>query len=323
MNSDVENLALVLNYYHLRVGNGVYKIVCPFHSDVMPSLLINMEKGNWYCFGCGLFGGALEFVIKMEKKFNNSNELKSLILFHKIINNTKSKSNIKFISSHSAKTVDWRESLDIAEDYFYCLPEVDWEDYRLSDEQKIARAYLTNRGFSTKTLNAINCKFNYNKNYKLILPMMDNGEFKGWVCRTTAPEIEKKRKYLYNKGFSRSSTLVGEYGPKATGKNYVFLVEGFLDRLKLVQYGFFNSVAILGWKLSANQIQKLKNAKVDYIINCLDNDEAGKKGYEYAKNFFINYRISYPKKIKDIGDTDKRLFLQMLEKTKKKYKIKL
>ena len=49
--------------------------------------------------------------------------------------------------------------------------------------------------------------------------MIDNGKFKGWVCRTTDKDIEKKRKYLYNKGFRRAETLVGSYGLKP----YVFM----------------------------------------------------------------------------------------------------
>lgn len=68
--------------------------------------------------------------------------------------------------------------------------------------------------------------------------MLDNGRFKGWVCRTNIPEVEQKRKYLYNKGFRRKVSLVGDYGDNEV----LFVVEGFMDRLKFIQFGVDNVV---------------------------------------------------------------------------------
>ena len=105
---------------------------------------------------------------------------------------------------------------------------------------------------------------------------LDNKKFKGWVCRTTDKQVEAKRKYLYNKGFSRANTLCGDYG----NKEYVIVVEGFMDRLRFIEVGIEpdNVVAILGWKMSDEQQKKLKDKGIKYIISALDNDTAGKKG---------------------------------------------
>ena len=67
-------LALILNYYNYEIESDNFKIVCPFHKDVNPSLIINLEEGKWYCFGCGRSGNALDFVRFMEKKYHNKND---------------------------------------------------------------------------------------------------------------------------------------------------------------------------------------------------------------------------------------------------------
>ena len=174
---------------------------------------------------------------------------------------------------------------------------------------------MMNRGFDLSTLNKCRAKITYNKSYPIIFPMLDNGKFKGWVCRTTDKEIEKKRKYLYNEGFKRARTLVGDYGHK----DYVIVVEGYMDRLKFIQYGEENVVAILGWKMSAEQIEKLKKRNITKVISALDNDECGRKGTEYLKKFFEVTRFTYLKSIKDPGDMDEKSFKKMFERTMKKF----
>ena len=63
-NKSGEALAKVLWYYNLipDVASLSQKIVCPFHDDVNPSMIVNFEDGSWFCFGCGLTGDAKKFV---------------------------------------------------------------------------------------------------------------------------------------------------------------------------------------------------------------------------------------------------------------------
>jgi DNA primase (bacterial type) len=147
--------------------------------------------------------------------------------------------------------------------------------------------------------------------------MLDNGKFKGWVCRTTSKKIEIKRKYLYSQGFSRATTLVGNYGKK----DFVVITEGFMDRLKFLQFGYDNVVAILGWKMSIEQIKKLKNKGIKNIISALDNDVCGKKGTKFISEHFNVISFCYSDELKDAGDIkNKKQFKKMFNKTKKVYK---
>lgn len=306
-----DELAKVLWYYNLipDVSVNVQKIVCPFHEDVNPSMIVNFDEGSWFCFGCNLSGDALRFVKLMEAKYNGLNELQSCKKFVEILKSRKcSAIHVEPSSMRNAPTD--RDLYNEAYDYYHGLRKVNWIT---SDDEEVveAKRYMKRRGFNPQTLNKCSAKITYSKNYSIIFPMLDNGKFRGWVCRTTLKSVEARRKYLYNKGFSRATTLVGNYG----SKDYVIVVEGYMDRLKFVQYGVENVVAILGWKMSADQIRKLKQKGVTKVISALDNDKCGRKGTEFLKGHFEVTRFAYLKGVKDPGEMTEETFNKMFRRT--------
>lgn len=313
-----EELAKVLWYYNLipRTDTLSQKIICPFHEDVNPSMIVNLEDGSFFCFGCGATGDAIKFTKLMENEHNGLNDLQARIKFTKILKSDKC-SSIKLDKAHVKNKPRQRDLYNVAYDYYYGLKKVNWSQSG-DPEIDLIKQYMFDRGFSALALNKTRAKVTYNKNYGLIFPMLDNGKFKGWVCRTTIKEIEKKRKYLYNEGFSRATTLVGNYGKL----DYVFVVEGYMDRLKFLQFGEDNVVAILGWKMSQQQIDKLKAKGITKVISALDNDDCGKKGTEYLKQHFDVTKFSYLKGVKDPGDMDEKNFNKMLKRTMHNFKTK-
>lgn len=314
-------LAKVLWYYNLipSIDYSEQKIVCPLHNDINPSMKVDLLENRFYCFGCGKSGDARILVEQLENKLNGYNSLKS---YRKYLDILKSKkcSNIKISNERTRAPNRPNKELYIeAYDYYNCLSKVDWCNDSDTVEIDEVKDYMLYRGFKPNTLQLANAKVTYNSQYLLIFPMLDNGVFKGFVCRTTDSEVESKRKYLYNTGFSRSTTLVGNYGDL----DYVFVVEGFMDRLKFIQYGINNVVAILGWKMTAEQEKKLKDSGIKTIISALDNDECGKKGTKYLKTCFSNVvRFQYLKNIKDPGEMSQEVFNKCYNKTMHKLQIK-
>lgn len=306
-----EALAKVLWYYGLipSLNTAEQKIVCPFHRDVNPSMIINLESGSWFCFGCNLSGDSIRFVILMEHKLSGLSELQALKKYFRILCSNKVQAvNIQRFSKASKKPS--RQAYIESYDYYHCLSKIDWKACEDPDIKECKR-YMIKRGFTPDVLTKVKAKYTYNNQYPLIFPMLDNGKFKGWVCRTTTKAIEEKRKYLYNEGFSRANTLVGNYG----SKDYVIVVEGYMDRLKFLQFGEDNVVAILGWKMSDNQIAKLKSKGIQKVISALDNDKCGIKGTNYLKQHFDVLRFSYLKNIKDPGEMNLDTFKKMINKT--------
>lgn len=324
-NNDSTAMAKVLWYYNL-VHNGYMlkqKIVCPFHeNDVNPSLLVDVPNGRWFCFGCQLNGGPIKFVELMEGKYHGANTLQAYHKYLKILKSRKCSSIRIDIKAVKKAQKPKKQFYDEAYDYYHGLRSVDW---CADEEPEVLQAltYMEQRGYSQGTLNAIKAKVTYSSDaYSLIFPMMDNGKFRGWVSRTMRKDIEAKRKYLYNEGFSRATTLVGDYGRK----DYVIVVEGYMDRLRFVEFGLSDSVvAILGWKMSAQQEEKLRKAGIKHIISCLDNDECGRKGTMYLKSVFGPQNVvrwCYLKGIKDPGEMDHGQFDRMYNRTMAVYKEK-
>lgn len=297
-------LAKVLHYYNYPSDED--KIICPFHQDVMPSMQVNYSTGSCFCYGCQRSYDTLSFVKQFE---NEDDDLKACMKLAHIMR-TKKVSKIKAKQS-TVKRSDNKQMLTEAEDYYYNLKTINW-----NDEHSEELNYMLKRGFKRSTLNRCKAKYTYNKSYPLVFPMFDNGEFKGWVCRTTLKTIEKRRKYLYNEGFSRATTLCGTY---SKGK-LVVICEGYMDMLKLKQFGLKNVVAILGWKITAEQIAKLKQMGITHVISALDNDECGKKGTSYLKNFFTVTQFQYPANVKDSGEMSQSQFNIAFNKTKAKLK---
>lgn len=314
-------LAKVLWYYNLipSVNEAVQKIVCPFHNDVNPSMITDLQTGRWYCFGCGKNGDARKFVSEMEWKYHQLNDLESVVKYRKILK-SKKVSDIRLSKSVKNHKKSSKKTLYLeAYDYYHCLSKIDWQTTSEISEVSETRQYMEDRGYSPDTLNKVKAKVTYNSQYQLIFPMLDNGKFKGWVCRTTDKEVEAKRKYLYSEGFSRSTTLCGDYG----SKEYVIVVEGFMDRLRFIEVGIEpdNVVAILGWKMSDEQQNKLKSKGIKYIISALDNDEAGRKGTKYLKTTdFKVIRFQYIKGIKDPGEMTEEQFKKCYRRTMNKYR---
>lgn len=301
-----DELAKVLDFYDLLEPEASYKIICPFHDEIYPSMLVDLEKGKYFCFGCYSVGNAYDFVKQANK---NLDDLSSIRLYFQILNNSKKKGFISANRNVKPKTTYSDKQLFIeAKDYYFNLKTVDWTNLNSKE-----RLYFERRNITAEMLNFCKAKPTYNESYPVIFPIFDSGNFKGWVCRAINKSIEKKRKYLYNKGFRRKETLLGDYSGKT-----VVLTEGYFDWLKLKSFGVKNVAAILGWKISPQQIVKLKEKGVENIISALDNDKAGKRGSQYLQQFFNVTEFSYPENVKDPGELTKEQFLKAKERTNKR-----
>lgn len=295
----------VLKHFDMFEPLSSYKVVCPFHGDKNPSMLINLDEANFYCFGCGAHGGAYELIKQFYPSYN---QFEIVRCARRIAGHKEQKQERKIIQVKEKKL-----NMAAVRDYYYNLPEVNW--YKVDDPVK---EYMKKRGFKMSTLNSAGARINATDQYKIIFPILDNGVFRGYVGRTTDKEIEQQRKYIYNTGFRRSKTLAGVYSGSS-----VLVVEGFLDMLKARQNGVKSVVAVLGWKMSEQQRKKLLHRGIRNVICGLDNDAAGEKGYAYLKtlNEFKIIRLHYPEGIKDFGDVDKKVFNAAIRKQLTKYNL--
>jgi DNA primase len=295
------DLEKVLRFYDINISSTKEKILCPFHADKNASLLIDVEGNWWKCFGCEKHGDAFKFHEEYQRKLGSVNGLRILKMYNAIIvgSNTRTDEKLVRVIEEKKDNKYFLQKLTEAKDYYYGLSKVKW-----TEEDSEVSEYMKWRGFDLEMLNTMKAKYSYNMSYPIMFPLLDNKKFKGYVGRTTDLEVaEGGRKYLYNKGFRRRYTLAGDYNSST-----VMIVEGYMDMMKAKQLGIKNVVAILGWKITKMQVEKLKDMGVKVVISALDNDKCGRDGTRELKQHFKVIRFPYPMNVHDMGDMTVKKF---------------
>ena len=253
-----------------------FSTFCPFHSDTSPSCSINVEKGMWICFaGCGQ-GSLFSFISKL---------LGVSLL------------DVKNLAIVESLTID----LDFDEIVEPVITELD--EIQLSPDlilDKYAK-WVYDRGFTKETLLDWSCATN--RYHDLVIPVYDiSSRLVGTVTR----QLNRFPKYLYSKGFKKSQVLFG--ANRISKTKFVCVTEGTLDAMWLNQNGY-SAVALLGMSLSKKQQEILASLPVEEVVLCLDSDEAGLKGKDWALRVMQDYvfttYVELPKGYKDVQELDK------------------
>ena len=58
---------IIGNYTALKKTGRNFKALCPFHHEKTPSFVVNPDKQIFHCFGCGVGGNALGFLMRQER----------------------------------------------------------------------------------------------------------------------------------------------------------------------------------------------------------------------------------------------------------------
>jgi DNA primase len=265
------------------------KICCPFHADDTPSMLLDYANDRYYCFGCGVTGNAIEYVHGMEKS-----NLTALTKYAKITKGKAEQRHSTYV--HRTQSID---NLLVAKDFFTGLSCVNWYSVDRDNEQEQALQYLIARGVDIHKVAKHDIKVTYSVRYPIVIPLCDNGVFCGYVQRTF--DKDSKRKYLYNKGFSRATSLIGQYGARDTA----FVCEGIFDLIALSQAGYAAcSVALMGCNPTREQISKLQQSGVTKVVSCLDADEAGERGAKELEKHFRVKRLVLPDGVNDVAELE-------------------
>src|SRR5215469_6203320 len=53
-------------HVRLRRAGRNFVGLCPFHNEKTPSFTVNLERGFFHCFGCGVGGTVFDFLMKIE-----------------------------------------------------------------------------------------------------------------------------------------------------------------------------------------------------------------------------------------------------------------
>lgn len=289
-------------YVRLTKRGSNYVGLCPFHNEKTPSFSVNTERQCFHCFGCGVGGNSISFVMKYEN-----------LTFTEAVRQLADKAGMNLPEENY--NPEYRKRADLKTRLFDIYKEAaKFYYFQLrSDYGNFPMEYLKNRGLSDETINAfglgysiksVNALYNYlkSKDYsdelmikaelvtfkegrgifdmfwnRVIFPIMDQNNkviaFGGRVMGDGEPKYLNSRETDI---FNKRRNLYGLNFAKHSRQGYMLLCEGYMDVIALHQAGFTNAVASLGTSLTEEQA-RLISRYVKEVIITYDSDGAGVK----------------------------------------------
>ena len=302
---------IIAAYTPLKRTGKNFKANCPFHNEKTPSFIVNPDKQIFHCFGCGVGGNVIAFVMKQEHW-----EFPEAVRF------LAQKVNVVIAETGRTDQTarnERQQILDVlqsAVDYFHRQLL-----FEKNEETRQAREYLKARGVSLQTaqqfklgfaLNDWDALLKYLKEKNVSLALMEKAgliiarekaqgfydRFRGRImfpvsdttgqCRAfggrcledeaggedknTAKYINSPETPVYTKG----QHLYGLHEAKQAivQQDEAVIVEGYMDCIMAHQEGVTNVIASLGTALTVEQIRLLRRFTKN-VVMLFDMDTAG------------------------------------------------
>lgn len=327
---------VVSDYVRLKRSGRNYFGLCPFHSEKSPSFSVAPDKQIFHCFGCGVGGNVINFVMQYEK-----------LEFIEAVKLLADRAGMTLVFEGGGSKSAPQKSDDLSN--YYALHERVTSLYEKalwqSKEAEPALEYLRTRGIKDETLKQFRVGYAPDKwdfvtlqvmklglpkdvlNRSGLLLTKDNGGFfdrfrkrimfpilgvQGRVIGfggRVLPGDDQTAKYMnspetpiYHKG----NVLYGLNLAKdeIRKSQTVILVEGYMDLIRLNQSGFRNVTAGSGTALT-EQHGKILSRFAETVFLCYDSDEAGIKATDRAGKILLdagmNVRVI---ELKDGADPD-------------------
>lgn len=289
---------IVSDYLPLKKSGANYVGLCPFHNEKTPSFTVSEEKQFFHCFGCGVGGDAVTFIMKKENlefpeaikflgdKFGIVVEESMPVDQDKV----KERDRLYEINREAARFFHSNLMKDQnALNYLYKrhINDITIKRFGLGyalDSWNSLYNHLASKGYLNKEIEELGLigKRSDNNGYydkfrnRIIFPIIDTRSrvigFGGRVLDHTMPKyLNSKETPIFNKGnHLYSLNLLNKF----SNRKRILLVEGYMDVIALFKNEINYGVASLGTALTARQAKLLKRYGENVYI-CFDSDLAG------------------------------------------------
>lgn len=253
-------LESVLRHYHVelrRSGKDQYRGCCPIHhGDGCDAFHVNLARNVFHCFACGAGGTVLDFVAAMEgcTLLDAAQRLQSMMC----------------TSAPSTLTPNGKELVTerrkVSSPLNFKLTGID-----------CAHPYLAGRGITEKTAAEFGVGFYAGPGLmhgRLVIPIHNaDGELIAYCGRTVD---QTQPRYRLPPAFAKSEVLFNMHRASAGRNDFVAVVEGFFDCMKVHQAGIRSVVGLMGSALYEPQRHALLK-RFRQVILLLDGDSTGRK----------------------------------------------
>lgn len=293
---------VVGQYVKLKRSGSSYVGLCPFHNEKTPSFHVNQDGQYFHCFGCGVGGDVIGFMMKYGN-YSYPDALKVLAerinyilpegeMSADIVKKRELKQNLYEIHKIAARFYYEQLMSDngkIAAEY------LDKREVKLGIRRKFGLGYspvakgalyenLKSKGFSEDTILKSGLVYKrdngayFDKFFnRLMFPIIDvYGNIIGFGGRILGDGQPKYLNSPETEIFNKSRNLYNLNNAKASKIREFILVEGYMDAIAIYQAGFHNVVASLGTAFNENHAKVLKSY-AESVILLFDSDEAGVK----------------------------------------------
>lgn len=331
---------VIEEFLPLKKNGTNYKTNCPFHKEKTPSFVVSKDKQIYHCFGCGKSGDSITFLME----YKNWTFVESVEYLAKRVNI--SLDDIKNSKEAIQRNILQKRLYGINREaalFFYKNLSVNETALKYLQKRNIDQniikkfgigytvnqwdnllIYLKKKGYKEEEIlktGLIIHNENKNRYYdrfrnRVMFPIFDIRKniigFGGRVLDDSLPKyLNSPDSLVFNKGYNLYGLNIAKENVK--DKSF-FLVEGYMDVIKMHVHDFDTAVAALGTSLTDNQIKLLKRYSDKFYI-CFDSDKAGLNASLRALNMFKKNNLdSKVIIIKDAKDPDE--FLSKFGKTK-------
>ena len=285
----------------LKKAGRNYTACCPFHNEKTPSFSVNPDKQFYYCFGCGVSGNAISFLMEYEgqefvaavedlasqlsievprEAFNHQAQQQHNDLFPLMEKIAQYYQQQLKQHSNAQKAVDYLKnrglSGEIAKQYGIGYAPEDWQNlnHLASDKTKLQKELVETGMMIEKENGHAYDRFRD----RIMFPIRNR---RGQVLGFGGRVIDKgEPKYLNSpetKLFHKGKELYGLYEMRRQLRNidHIIIVEGYMDVVALAQFGIYNATATLGTATTSEHLQTLFRI-CPKIVLCFDGDKAGR-----------------------------------------------
>lgn len=295
----VDIVDLIDSYVPLKKTGSNYVARCPFHNEKSPSFSVSRSKQFYHCFGCGVGGNAISFVME----FNHLN-------FIEAIEDLAAFAGVSVPREIVAER-EAAESQNLGEIYAV-LQQVAThyvEQLRATQEGKRAVAYLKTRGIGAEVASDYmlgyapkdwqglenllprqallaaglivtheNGRMYDRFRERVMFPIRDKrGRVIAFGARVLDDSLPKYLNSPETEVFQKGKEVYGlsELLAKNGRPKRILLVEGYMDVIALAQAGIHYAVAALGTAASKAHLELLFRYSSELVL-CFDGDAAGR-----------------------------------------------
>ncbi|HEY9129943.1 MAG TPA: DNA primase, partial [Sulfurovum sp.] len=293
LKNSIDIVDVIGSYIELRKAGANYKANCPFHGEKTPSFVVSPSKQIYHCFGCGVGGDSIKFVMELEK-LSYPEAVEKLASMH------------NFSLRYTKGSSDYSDAKRVLEAVGQ------WYIKNLH-KNKTAMQYLLDRGISQNSIETFEIGYvpsgqevmQFLQRSLLPLPQAaeagviaanenGSGYYARLVERITFPIYSTSAslvgfggrtitnhpaKYINSpqtKLFNKSRLLYGYHLAKESiyKNKKIIICEGYLDVIMFHQAGFKEAVAGMGTALTAEHLPLLRKGDPKVIL-AYDGDKAG------------------------------------------------